>query len=154
MSGRARGRNNRGGRDNNNRGGRGRGRGRGSNYSSASAVTKHKGLCAALGNHVFDYGQKGAADQMRTSWEKIVHHVGTIYGHDISNELQNKKTVIIDEPQHSQQTLDKHAEKELRRQTQDLRLGLARQAQKIALETEVAAGTNPDAPMQLALLEN
>jgi hypothetical protein len=28
---------------------------------------------------------------MRTTWEKIVHHAGTIYGHDISNELLNKK---------------------------------------------------------------
>jgi hypothetical protein len=26
------------------------------------------GLCAALGNNVFDYGHRAAADQMRTSW--------------------------------------------------------------------------------------
>jgi hypothetical protein len=45
---------------------------------------------------VFDSGAKEAADQMRTTWEKIVHHVGAIYGQDISNKLQqNKKTVII-----------------------------------------------------------
>jgi hypothetical protein len=48
---------------------------------------------------------------MRTTWEKIVHHVGTIYGHDISNELQNKKTVIINEPKHTQDMLDKHVDK-------------------------------------------
>ncbi len=66
----------------------GRGRGRGNYYSgTGTVVTKHKGLCAALTSHVFEYGQKGAVDQMRTTWEKIVHHVGTIYGHDISNEL-------------------------------------------------------------------
>ena len=53
----------RGGRQNNGRGGRGNGgrgghgRGRGQGYSGAnSALTK--GLCAALGNNVFDYGHK------------------------------------------------------------------------------------------------
>jgi hypothetical protein len=54
---------------------------------------------------------------MRTTWEKIVHHIGTIYGHNISNELQNKKTVTIDEPEHMQAVLDKHADKEVRCQT-------------------------------------
>jgi hypothetical protein len=54
---------------------------------------------------------------MRTTWENIVHHVGTIYEHDISNELQNKKTVIIDEPKHTQDVLDKHAAKEVGCQT-------------------------------------
>ena len=54
-------------------------------------LNKNKGLCSALGNNVFDYGQKGAVDQMRTTWEKIFHHVGTIYGHSISNKMQNKK---------------------------------------------------------------
>jgi hypothetical protein len=71
MSGRGerQGRGNRGGRDGNSRGGRGQGgRGRGNSYSGLSgALAKHKGLCAALGIHVFDYGQKGAADKMRTA---------------------------------------------------------------------------------------
>jgi hypothetical protein len=106
MSGRGerQGRGNRGGGNGNSRRG---GRGLGNRYSRLSrALAKHKGLCAALGIHVFDYSQKGAADQMRTTWEKIVHHVGTIYGHDISNELQNKKTAINDEPKHTQDVLD------------------------------------------------
>ena len=63
---------------------------------------------------MFDYGQKGAADQMRTMWEKIVHHVGTIHGHDVSNELLNKKIVSIPEPEYTQEVLDKHADKESR----------------------------------------
>jgi hypothetical protein len=159
MSGRGerQGRGNRGGRDGNSPGGRGRGgRGRGNTYSGLSgALAKHKGLCAALGIHVFDYGQKGAAgDQMRTTWEKIVHHVGTIYGHDISNELQNKKTVIINEPKHTQDVLDKHAANEVRRQTQQTTLDQARLLQKTQLEAEAEAGTNMDAPMLLAILDN
>jgi hypothetical protein len=48
------------------------------------------GLCATLGINVFDYGHRAAVDQMRTSWEKHVQFVGTNYGQDISNELQNK----------------------------------------------------------------
>ena len=118
---RGRGRGYRGNRDGN-RGGRGRGRGRGNSYTSNVTATKHKGLCAALGSHVFDYGQKGATDNIRTTWEKIVHHAGTIYGHDISNELQNRKTIIIEEPKHTQEVLDKHADKEARRLTQQARL--------------------------------
>ena len=75
----------RGGRGTAGRGGRGRGRG--SSYSVQSGNAK-KGLCVTLGTNVFDYGTKGAADQMRTSWEKLVQYVGTNYGQDISNELQ------------------------------------------------------------------
>ncbi len=87
------------------------GRGRGNYYSGLDKVVKHKGLCAALGSHVFDYAQKGAADQMRTTWEKIVHHVGTIYVHDISNELLHQKTVFIDNHAHPQDVLDKHSDR-------------------------------------------
>ncbi len=130
------------------------GRGRGNYYSGSDKVVKHKGLCAALGSHVFDYAQKGAADQMRTTWEKIVHHVGTIYGHDISNELLNKKTVVIDKPAHPQDVLDKHADRVTRHTNQELRLLAARSDQKTALLAAVAAGVDTDAPMSLALLEN
>jgi hypothetical protein len=64
----------RGGR-NNGRGGRGRGsanhggsgRGRGQNYTGSANAAK-RGLYTNLGTNVFDYGQKFAADQMRTSW--------------------------------------------------------------------------------------
>ena len=133
---------------------RGRGRGRGNYYSGTGAtVVKHKGLCAALTSHVFEYGQKGAADQMRTTWEKIVHHVGTIYGHDISNELLNKKTVIITKPEHTEDVLMKHAERVTRHETQELRLATARQVQRRALVAADKSG-DADAPMSLAILDN
>jgi hypothetical protein len=70
------------------------------------------GLCAALGNNVFDYGHRAAADQMRTSWEKLVQFVGTNYGQDISNELQNKIPVILSEPIHTPEVLARHAIRE------------------------------------------
>ena len=65
----------------------------------ASLNLKKKGSCSALGNHVFGYGQKGAEYQMHMTGENIVHHVGTIYGHDISNELQEKTKVSIPKPE-------------------------------------------------------
>ena len=47
-------------------------------------------LFTELGNNVFDYGHKAAADMMRTSWENLVQHVGIKYRQDISNELNKK----------------------------------------------------------------
>jgi hypothetical protein len=66
-------------------------------------------MCDALGAHVFDYGQKAAADQMRTTWEKITDYVGKTYAQDICNELQNKATVILDQPQHTAFILQRNA---------------------------------------------
>ena len=86
----------------------GRSRGRGQNYTGARMVAK-SGLCAALGNNVFDYGHRAAADQMRTSWEKLVQFVGTNYGQDISNELQNKIPVTLPKPVHTPEVLARHA---------------------------------------------
>jgi hypothetical protein len=81
----------RGGR-NNGRGGRGRGsanrggrgRGRGQNYTGSANAAK-RGICTNLGTNVFDYGQKSAAYQMRTSWENRVQYVGNNYGKYINN---------------------------------------------------------------------
>ena len=56
--------------------GRGRRRGRGHHYSGVNC-TSNKGICTDLSKNVFDYGHKAAAYQMRTSKEKLVHHVGT-----------------------------------------------------------------------------
>jgi hypothetical protein len=99
---------------NNGRGGRGRGgcggssRGRGQNYTG-SANASRKGLCANIGTNVFYYGQKSAAYRMRTSWKKLAQYVGTNYGQDISNELQNKITVILVEPVHTDDVILKHS---------------------------------------------
>jgi hypothetical protein len=82
--------------------------GRGQNYTGTRTAAKH-GLCAALGINVFDYGHRAAADQMRTSWEKLVQFVGTNYGQDISNELQNKIPVILSEPVHTPEVLARRA---------------------------------------------
>jgi hypothetical protein len=58
---------------------------RGQNYTGVRTAAK-SGLCGALGNNVFDYGHRAAADQMQTTWEKLVQFVGTNYGQDISSQ--------------------------------------------------------------------
>ena len=95
------------------RGRGGRGGRRGNNYNRPTSTSK--GQCSDLGNHVFDYGHNAAADQMRTTWDKIVLHVCIEYGSDISTELRTRQTRIISPPEHTKQVLEDHAEKEQER---------------------------------------
>jgi hypothetical protein len=103
---------------------------------------------------VFDYGHRAAADQMRTSWEKLVQFVGTNYGQDISNELQNKIPVILSEPVHTPEVFARHAICEQMVQTGEEKLQQAHLSKRIILETAATLGADPDAPMQLAILDN
>jgi hypothetical protein len=108
-------------------------------------------MCANLGTNVFDYGQKSAADLMRTSWEKFLQYVGTNYGQDISNELQNKITVDIIEPVHYAEVPSKHGLREAMIRSGQRNIQRARISQEIILRSAVVAG-DPDAPMRLAIL--
>jgi hypothetical protein len=148
----------RGGRGGSGRGGRsgrgsGKSHGRGNNYTGTSSTVK-KGLCAALTSNVFDYGQKGLADQMRTTWEKIVQYVGTTYGQDICNELQNKTMVTIPQPTHTTDVLNRHQARELMIRAGQANIQTACRAQANILQQAVDAGTDIEAPMKLAVLQN
>jgi hypothetical protein len=110
-------------------------------------------MCANLGTNVFGYGQKSAADLMHTSWERLVQYVGTTYGQDISNELQNKITVDIIEPVHSAEVLRKNGFREAMIRYGQLNIQQARQAQDIIIKAAVVAN-DPDAPMKLEILQN
>jgi hypothetical protein len=103
---------------------------------------------------MFDYGQKSAAYQMRTSWEKLAQYVETNYGQDISNELQNKITVILVEPVHTDDVLLKHSLRETMIRNGQMNIQRARKSQETILEATVQAGLNMEAPMKLALLQN
>jgi hypothetical protein len=144
---------------NNGRGGRARGgrggrsRGRGHNYTGLANAAR-KGICNNLGTNVFDYGQKSAADQMRTSWEKLAQYVGINYGQDISNELQNKITVILFEPVHTDGVLLKHSLRETMIRNGHMNIQRARKSQETILETAVQGGLYMEAPMKLVLLQN
>jgi hypothetical protein len=103
---------------------------------------------------VFDYGQKSASDQIRTSWEKLAQYVGTNYGQDISKELQNKITVILVEPVHTDDVFLKHIMRETMICNGQMNIQRAQKAQETILDAAVLAGLNMEAPMKLALLQN
>ena len=125
--------------------GRGRESARGDNHSGST--TKHKGLCFALGKHIFDQGRKASVDQMRNTWENIVHHLKTINGHDISNELQNKKTVTIPKLDNNKTALDeqKLVTKAIDQSYQGLEE--AHQLQKTVLEDQIIYIRHSIAPL-------
>jgi hypothetical protein len=86
---------------------------------------------------------------MHATWEKAVHHVGTLCGHDVGNELQNEKTVVITKPEHTQQhALDKHANRVTTHDDQEQCLTRARLAQQTAHREAITAG-NAEAPQEM-----
>ena len=91
---------------------------------------------------------------MRTSWEKLVDYVGTNYGQDISNELQNKITVTLAKPVHNPAVIQRHAIREQMIRNGQANIQQARQAQQVILQQAVTDGVDPEAPMRLAILEN
>jgi hypothetical protein len=113
-----------------------------------------KGLGANLGTYVFDYGQKSAAYQIRTSWEKLVQYAGANYGQDIINEQQNKTPVNLVEPVHTDDIVMRHGVREQMIRSGQLNIQQARKAQHTILQAEVAAGLDVDAPMKLAIIQN
>ena len=90
-------------------------------------------MCSALGKNVFDYGQKASADQMRTSWEKLVRYVGTSYGHDVSNELQNKIALVFTEPEYELAILMRHGTRETMVRDRQANLRAACELQRASL---------------------
>ena len=102
-----RGRGRRGNNNGNGNRGAARGSGGGSAYGGTNKSSKGVGI-EALGKHIFDIGNKTSADQVRTSWEKLVLHAGTIYSSDISSELSNKIKVVLPKPVHSDHIQERH----------------------------------------------
>jgi hypothetical protein len=91
---------------------------------------------------------------MRTSWEKLEQYVGTNYGQDISNELQNKITFILVEPVHTDDVILKHSLRENMIHNGQMNTQRARKSQETILDAAVLAGLDMEAPMKLALLQN
>ena len=91
---------------------------------------------------------------MRTTWEKIYHHVGTIYGHDTRKELQNKTNVSIPKPEYTEDVQLKHKQIVELLNLQSARLGELSESKIFMLTQAVEDGNDPEAPAQLAMLEN
>jgi hypothetical protein len=84
----------------------------------------------------------------------MAQYVGTNYGQDISNELQNKITVILVEPVRTDDVLLKHSLRENMIRNDHMNIQRAQKAQETILDAAVLAGLDMEAPMKLALLQN
>jgi hypothetical protein len=83
-----------------------------------------------------------------------VHYVSTNYGQDIINELQNKITVILVEPVHTDDVLARHGVREVMIRTGPLNIQWERKSQEKILRSAVDKCEDMDAPMKLAILQN
>ena len=93
--------------------GRSSGRVRGIHSGIGQNATSRKdksnpGLSKALGNSMFTYGENNSADKMGTAWEKAVQHIVIALGQDISTEFRTRTLMVIPDPTHSQEILERH----------------------------------------------
>ena len=104
---------------------------------------------------MFNYGQMEVVDQMRTSWKKLVHHIGSKYGPDIINELHIKTVVNITAPVHLPQVLVRHATWELLVRIVQTNTQMSHKAQPITIKA--SATSNPldeNLTTKIAILDN
>jgi len=112
-------------------------------------------MCSTLGTNIFDYGTRNAADQMRTSWDKIGEHVGTEYGNDIANKLKNKRELVIPEPACSDDIQARQANQERTIRAGQANMIQAKENQLAALQDRLEDDDAPeDLPVTIATLEN
>jgi hypothetical protein len=83
-----------------------------------------------------------------------VQYVGTNYGQDISNKLQNKLTVTLAEPLHAAEVLRRHGIREQMVRAGQANIQAAQRAQETVMQAEIATGTGVDTPMRLAIIQN
>ena len=79
---------------------------------------------------------------MRTTSYKIVHHVGTVYGHDIRNEVQNRTKVSIPNTEYTEDLQSKHKQRVELLNLQSARLSNAREAKRVVLNKAVKDGND------------
>ena len=91
---------------------------------------------------------------MRSTWENIVHHISTIYGHNIISELQNKTKVSTFKPEYTEDIQSKHKQRVELLNLQSSRLSEAREAKRAMLTKAVEDGNDPEATINLDMLEN
>ena len=118
------------------RGGRGRGKRKPHDLRGAggSTTVELQGLCPSLGENLFTYGEKGSADQIKTTQDKIVQYVGIQYGNYIRTELLIQTEFIIPKPEHSQETLDEHDNRVKKIEIRYNRTNNSMEAKKVVLE--------------------
>jgi hypothetical protein len=84
--------------------------------------------------------------------------IGTVFWYQIwaihRKELQNKITVILVEPVHTDDVLVKHGLRETLIRKGQVNIQRARKSQEVILEAAVTKDDDMEAPMKLAILKN
>ena len=88
------------------------------------------------------------------TWENIVHHVGTIYWHDISNKLQIKTKASIPKTEYTEDVHLKHKKRVEILNIESKRLSESREVRRVMLNQAVECGNYPESHIKLAILEN
>ena len=92
---------------------------------------------------------------MRTSWEKLVQHVGTKYSQDIRNELNSKLKGNLVTPVHTTEFLLRHTTHEEMVRTVQSNVQAALRAYASMIRTTATSDpSDAELPMNLAILDH
>jgi hypothetical protein len=143
--------------------GRGRSQGSGPNRrqgrdisarkAGGSPAVQKKGLTAALGSHIFDYGDKDSADQMKVTWEKVCNHIGNTLNQELATEILTGKKIVPHMPTIDDALVQAHKQREDNRKDRLRRLIAVKERLANALRTQATKG-DITAEVQLVELEN
>ena len=79
--------------------------------------------------------------------------MGTSYGHDISNKLQNKIAVVLPDPEYDLAILTRHGARERMVRNGQANIRAAHDLQHASLQTMMDTGNAPaDTPFKLAVV--
>ncbi len=95
-------------------------------------------LCKDLEGNVFNFVTTSTADQMRISQEKIAQYIGTKYGEDIANELQNKTRIVLSAPAYPSTSMTQRALWIALVRSQQVAMSTAWLSSRTLLEAEIA----------------
>ena len=92
---------------------------------------------------------------MRTSWEKLVQHVGTKYVQEIINDLNRKLKVNLITPVHLTEVLVMHATQEALILTEKSNIQAARWANtRILRAAETSEPSDAELPTKIKIMDN
>jgi hypothetical protein len=98
-------------------------------------------MCATLGPHVFDHGDRGAANQVKITWEKLITHVATQYGTDIATKQATNVKFIIPKPSYPTEEVDCHTKAEVIRKAMATLLKSALENEADRIKDQIKANT-------------
>jgi hypothetical protein len=131
--------------------GKPRGYGRGNQSPSTPGTKRAKGACDALGDNIFEHGQKGSTDQMQNTYKAIIKYVGNAFGTNMSTELRNRIRFVIPAPVESADTLAKYKKDMAQRQKMHDRMQQARRAHLAVMQADPSKDIN--FPLEIIKLE-